>query len=155
MSGPLRVLVVRVVAVVLVLALAGVGVLALVQQTSDPGYCGSVREAKPTLARAARQGSVSAVRTSLPVLQDLASKAPDDLVADWQRLVNAFGALDAALTRADLPADADLADVQSLPSAQRRAVTAAATDLADPEVTAASQRIEQQARDVCHVDLGV
>jgi hypothetical protein len=139
------------VALGLLLPLAGCG---------DPvqNYCSAVQEHRKEIADmvSADSGPTSLLE-HLPMLRDLAGKAPDDLSDEWQTFLNAVENLDDALRRADLePGDFEdgRAPAGTAPG-DVKAVQDAAAQLADPDVVQAADGISQQATDVCKVNFGL
>lgn len=91
------------------------------------------------------------------LLGKLADKAPDDLTDEWQTFLNAVDGLQDALDEAGVePGDfEDGAPPKDLDAAERKSVTDAADTLASAEVVDAATGIDQHARDVCKVQLGM
>ena len=94
--------------------------------------------------------------SNLPMLRDLAEKAPDDLADEWQTFLGALEGLDKALKDAGVkPSDfKDGKPPAGLSAADQKAIADAAGQIGSDEVVAGRLRIEQQARDVCKVNLG-
>ncbi|MCZ4500473.1 MAG: hypothetical protein JWQ74_3028 [Marmoricola sp.] len=91
----------------------------------------------------------------LPKLQALGAKAPDDLQDEWQTFLTGLGGLSKALAAAGVKAGefsgtrpADVTD------AEWSAIQIAANNASSDDVAAASDGIDQQARDVCKLQLG-
>ena len=88
--------------------------------------------------------------------RDLAAQAPEDLTDEWQTFLNAVQGLADALRRAGV-APADFRGGKP-PAGLRRggkAIRDAADVLSSDEVVSAASGIEQQARDVCKLNLGI
>lgn len=138
-------------AVTLALGLGGCG--------STPGeeYCAVLSDRRAEFGELAASEDPAALLRAVPLLEDVRAVAPSDLKDEWQVFVNAVRGLRDALARAGVDpgdvADGRLPD--RLDAAQRRDVTGAADLLASAEVRSAAQGIEDQARDVCKVDLGL
>lgn len=101
-------------------------------------WCGHVEQAAPKIAEEldAAGGAEKGVLEALPVLQDLADEAPDDVRGEWRTLVEAVQDLDEAIKAKD-----------------EKATQQAALKLASPDVQDAAQAVDQEARDVCHTAL--
>jgi hypothetical protein len=131
-------------------------------------YCSAVEHQQGPLAKLAagsgeRGGDPGGdpggdvVGDSLAIFTDLAAQAPDDVAGDWDTVVFAWQQLDDALTAAGISAD-DVRPGQrpaGVSAAEYRALTGAAEQLRSPRVLAAAGSIQQHARDVCKVDLGL
>ena len=135
-----------------------VALVALSGCGGDPveNYCSAVKEHRKELNQMTDAGTEYGLITHLAMLRELDDAAPDDLADEWQAFVGAIEALDKAVKasghkasdfdNAQIPADVSAAD--------KAAIKAAADQLASQEVVAAAQGIDQQARDVCKVNLG-
>jgi hypothetical protein len=95
--------------------------------------------------------------SALPVFQDLADDAPDDIADEWRTFLDALEGLDKALRAADVdPASYDSEHLPAgLTDEQKQRIETAATGLADPAVVAAFDGVQQQAKDVCHTPLSL
>jgi hypothetical protein len=91
------------------------------------------------------------------MLRDLAEKSPDDLSDEWQTYLRAIEGLDKAIKDAGVkPSDFDGGKVPAgLSKEDQQAIAEAAGQITTEEVIAAATGIEQQARDVCKVNLGL
>jgi hypothetical protein len=139
-----------VVAAALLFSLAGCG---------DPseGYCDELQKDRKEFAEMLDSESSSALLGNLPMLRDLAEKSPDDLKDEWQTYLTAIEGLDKAIERAGVKAS-DFDDGKppaGLSATDRKAIAEAAGQITTEEVIAAASGIEQQARDVCKVNLGL
>jgi hypothetical protein len=141
---------------------AGLGGLALFASLlagcgGDPAdsYCASVEKHAPGLAKTIDVGGAKkGLLDALPVLEDLADAAPDDVRSDWRTLVDALTGLQEALDKAGLKAgDVDGKLPADLPAADRNALEAASIRLASPATVSAASAVDHHARDVCHVPL--
>ncbi|MCW2763078.1 MAG: hypothetical protein JWR85_3279 [Marmoricola sp.] len=121
------------------------------------GYCSALDADRKQIADMIGSDSPSALLDGLPMLRDLAAKAPDDLTDEWQTYLGALGGLDDALEKAGVkPSDFDAGKPPAgLSAAEQKAIADAATAVGTQEVVDASSGIEQQARDVCKVNLGL
>jgi hypothetical protein len=127
-------------------------------------YCSAVEDQQGPLAElaagsGARDGDPGAdvVGDSLAIFTDLSAEAPDDVAGDWDTVVFAWQRLDDALTAAGISAD-DVRPGQrpaGVSAAEYRTLTGAAEELRSARVLAAAGSIQQHARDVCKVDLGL
>ena len=138
------------VTVVLLLSLAGCG-----DPTED--YCGQLREDRKEFAEMLESESSSALLGNLPMLRGLAEKSPEDLKDEWQTYLRAIEGLDQAIEDAGVkPSDFDDGRPPAgLSDTDRKAIAEAAGQITTEEVIAAASGIEQQARDVCKVNLGL
>ncbi len=120
-------------------------------------YCDSVADHQTELTDLTTTGSPAALLSALPVFQDLADEAPDDIADEWRTFLDALESLESALRDADI--DPASYDSQKLPEGltveQRQRVEDAAVALADPAVAAAFDGVQQQAKDVCHTPLSL
>jgi hypothetical protein len=141
------------------LALLAVALLLPLTACGDPtaDYCSDLKSHSKEIADMIGSDSPTALLDGLPMLRDLADKAPDDMTDDWQTYLGALGDLDKALDDAGVKAG-DFVDGKppsGLSTSDREAIAAAADQVAGEEVVAASEAIEQEARDVCKVNLGL
>jgi hypothetical protein len=135
----------------MLLALAGCG------QDQEDRYCSALSGDRKQFAAMIADGSPTALVTNLPMLEDLAGKAPDDLSDEWQAFLAAIRGLHDALADAGVAPSAfrDGKPPAGLDEADRTAIREAADQLSsDPTVQAASG-IDQEARDVCKINLGM
>jgi hypothetical protein len=120
-------------------------------------YCEALSERREQIAEMVESESPSALLDNLPMLRDLAEQSPDDLTDEWQTYLGALEGLDAAIEDAGVEASdfeggrppADLSE------ADRKAIADAAGQITTEEVVQAAAGIEQQARDVCKINLGL
>ena len=139
-----------VVAAVMLFSLTGCG---------DPmeDYCSQLREDRKEFAEMLDSNSSSALVGNLPMLRELSEKSPDDLSDEWQTFLTAIEGLDKAIERAGVkPSDFDDGKPPTgLSAGDKLAIAEAAGQITTDEVIAAASGIEQQARDVCKVNLGL
>jgi len=118
-------------------------------------YCDGVADHQAELTDLTASGSPAALLSALPVFEDLADDAPDDIADEWRTFLDALDGLDAALRDAGI--DPASYDDKLLPAGltdeQRQRIEDAAVALADPAVSAAFDGVQQQAKDVCHTPL--
>jgi hypothetical protein len=139
------------VAAVLLAALVGCG------GDSTEDYCSALEERRTRIADMVESQSSAALLDNLPMLRELAEKSPDDLTDEWQTYLDALEGLDDALDEAGVEAS-DFRDgrpPEGLSAADRKAIADAATQITTEEVVQAGSGIEQQARDVCKINLGL
>lgn len=121
-------------------------------------YCDSLADSRETLAGlASGPGDAAAMDQALQVFRDLRDDAPGDLEDEWSTLVFAYETLTEAFRDADVdPGEYDpAAPPPSLSDEQVRRIEGAAAELRTPRVMDAADGVEQHARDVCKVDLGL
>lgn len=123
-------------------------------------YCGQLKDDKQTLIdlaqHANRPGSDRLVE-SLTVFEELRDAAPDDVVDEWNTFVFAWQDLADAFDQAGID-PGDYRPGKKSPGvndAEAKAIEGAARELGSDRVTSAGNGIEQHARDVCKVDLGL
>jgi hypothetical protein len=136
--------------IALLLPLAGCG-----DPTAD--YCSAVKEHNKDIAEMIGSDSPSALLGGLPTLRELADKAPEDLTDEWQTFLGALDGLDDAIKDAGYkPSDFKAGKPpKGLGAGQQKAISEAANQIGADDVVQASSGIEQQARDVCKVNLGL
>ncbi len=139
------------------MAALAVAVLLPLTGCGGASYCDALEEQRNEIADMLASGSPSALLDGLPMLRDLAEKAPDDLADEWETLIRALDGLDDAISRAGVkPADfEDGKPPAGLSVTDQKAIADAAGQIGADEVVQASSGIEQQARDVCKINLGI
>jgi hypothetical protein len=136
-------------------------VLALVTLTgcadATEKYCGALERDRKEIADMIGSGSPSALLSNLSLFRELADQAPEDLRDEWQTFITALDGLEDAIKDAGVrPSDfKDGKAPAELSEAERKAIADAAGQIGTDDVVAASTGIEQQARDVCKVNLGL
>ena len=138
-------------ALALLLPLAGCG--------GDPEdtYCTALQADRKQMAAMVDSTSPTALLSNLPMLEDLAAQAPPDLVDEWQAFLRPVKGLDKALKDAGVKAS-DFREGKppaGLTAAQRTSISEAAGQLGDDDVVQGAAGIDQQARDVCKINLGL
>jgi hypothetical protein len=135
----------------LLLPLAGCG------GNSIDEYCTDLTSHQKEMSEMLDSTSRSALLTHLPMLRDLADKSPKDLTDEWQTFLGAIEGLDKAIKAAGVkPSDfQDDKPPAGLSATDRKAIADAADQILTDEVKQAAAGIEQEARDVCKVNLGV
>jgi hypothetical protein len=139
------------VALALLVPLAGCG------GNSIDDYCGDVSAHRKEMADMIESSSSSALLSHLPMLHDLADKAPEDIADEWQVFLGALDDLDRAIKDAGVKAS-DFKDGKppaGLSASDRKAIAEAVGQIQTEEVVQAASGIEQQARDVCKVNFGL
>ena len=138
---------------VAVLALAGSSCGA----DSEEGYCRALQADQELFAAMQDDTSGLALLKHRDALHRLADQAPDDLSDEWQTLLGAVDAFAQTLDELGVKPD-DFVDGQApagLDPAKRTRIANAANELASQDVVSAANGIEQQARDVCKLQLGL
>ncbi len=135
----------------LLLTLTGCG------QSRIESYCSDLSAHRREMADMIDSSSSTALLGHLSMLHDLADKAPEDLTDEWQTFVGALDNLDAAIRDAGLePSDFhDGKPPDSLGAGPRKSIADAADQVRAEDVVRAAGGIEQQARDVCKINLGL
>ncbi len=100
-------------------------------------------------------GARTALIQALPAFEDLASKAPADVTADWKLLVARISALQTALDHAGVdPSSYDPRHPPVGVGAEDRAlIRTAAAQLAAADTQQALANVQQEVLDVCHTPL--
>ena len=139
------------------LAVGLAGLLAL------PVACGGNQEDSYCSALSAKQQVFSEDTTpsgfldALPTLKSLGGKAPSDIAADWQTFLGAMETLNGAIKAAGVkPSDiSDGKQPSGVTDAQWDAIKAAADGLSTEQVSDALENVDQEAKDVCKLQLGL
>jgi hypothetical protein len=120
-------------------------------------YCKEVKAQQESLTEDLAGGTSTALIDALPVFEKLRDKSPDDLRDEWDTVTTRIGELVDALDDAGVdPATYDRKKPPAgLTPAQRKSIDDAAQALATPEMAAALDGVEQQARDVCRTPLSL
>ena len=143
----------------LIAAGVALGLAAGLAACGDPeqGYCDAVTKDQTQLTAMISSSSPDALITDLPLLESLAAKSPEDLTDEWQTFLNAITGLRDALGRAGLKTSEFKGNgiPSSVQGQRRRDLIAAADTLSSQAVVDAANGIETEARDVCHVNLGL
>lgn len=147
----------RALARALAAALALAGLAGCASETER--YCDELEERRQTLATLAissTQGEDTLVDT-LAVLRDLHDEAPGDIEDEWSTLLFGYEGLVEAFDAAEAtPGELDpSAPPAGVTAAELDRIQGAAAELGSRRVLAAADGIEQHARDVCKVDLGL
>lgn len=120
-------------------------------------YCSALNSHRQQFADLIDTSSPAALLDALPMFKDLADKAPDDISDDWQTFLLALQGLQKALQAAGVKPSqfADGKPPTSLGRAQRKAIAVAADQVSARPTVAAVGAIDQEARDVCKINLGL
>lgn len=120
-------------------------------------YCGDLAERRDELTELAASPDADALQETLGVLGELRDSAPADIEDEWSTLVFAYETLVAAFDAAGTsPGEYDPANPpEGVTESESRRIEGAAADLGSRRVLAAADGLEQHARDVCDVDLGL
>jgi hypothetical protein len=139
------------VAVALLLTVSGCG------ESRIESYCHDLGEHRKQIAAMLDSSSPGALFQRLDLMRDLAGKAPSDLQDEWQTFLQAVEDLDKALRDAGVkPSDFRGGKPPSgLTPSDQKAIVDAADQLSSDDVVSAASGIEQQARDVCKINLGL
>lgn len=120
-------------------------------------YCDALADRKDALTELAASSEEGSLEDTLEVLRELRDEAPGDIADEWSTLVFAVEALVDAFDEAGTTAaeydPATPPDGVSEAEAQR--IEGAAAELRSVRVLRAAESLEQHARDVCKVDLGL
>lgn len=94
---------------------------------------------------------------NIATMQKLADAAPDDIKDEWQVFIAAVTELRDAITSVGLqPSDfTDGKPPSTIPEADKQTIAAAANRLAQTDVIDAGNGIEQHAKDICKLQLGL
>ena len=119
----------------------------------DPfeAYCKEVKAQRESLSEDLAGDTGTALINALPEFERLQDKSPDDLEDEWATVTSRIGDLVEALEDAGVdPTTYDRSQPPAgLTEEEKGAIDAAARALATPEMVAALDGVEQQARDVC------
>lgn len=127
-------------------------------QSQQEAYCSALREEREVILQLNRQAERSrdgVIADSIGVFERLRDEAPDDLVDEWDTYIRAWRGLESALDRAGVNESLFRSGEQpaGVSDAEYAAIEDAAEQLRSPRVVDAASGIEQQARDVCKVEL--
>ncbi|MGH3445320.1 MAG: hypothetical protein ACRDPB_08095 [Nocardioidaceae bacterium] len=122
-------------------------------------YCSTLKGDKATLSQLASGGGPStnkSLHSAVTVLRELRDGAPADIAPDWDTLVAAFSRLFGALHAAGVDPKHFTPDKRppGVSTGEYHEITQAALALSSTKLLAAAGRIQDEARQVCHVDLG-
>lgn len=147
--------------IVLIVVVAGLATVIVprLQQSSDPSsaYCHDLSTRQSQLSTILGSGDPTALVDNLALFKTLAGDAPSDVAGSWTALTTAIQSLQTAIAASGhRPSEfAGGTFPPGITPAQRQAIKAAADTLTSPTTVAASATIDQEVRDVCHLDLGM
>ncbi len=120
-------------------------------------YCGDLRSHQVQFSEMFATSTPDALLKNLPMLEQMATKAPSDIADDWQNFLGPIQGLQKALDDAGIKADDFSKGVPpaGTSAAARKEIADAAALLATPAATTAAFAIDQEARDVCKLNLGM
>jgi hypothetical protein len=123
----------------------------------EKGYCAAMSADQKLFAEMQDDSSGLGLLTHRSALHELGDRAPDDLRDEWQTFLGALDAFANTLDQAGVqPGDfVDGRPPAGLSAAERTRIAHAASELASPDVVEAADGIEQQAKDVCKLQLGL
>ncbi len=139
---------------------AVVGLLAVLATgcaSETDAYCGDLAERRDELTELAASPDVDALQETRDVLGGLRDSAPADIEDEWSTLVFAYETLVEAFdTAGTSPGEYDPENPpEGVTEGEARRIEGAAAELGSRRVLAAADGLEQHARDVCDVDLGL
>lgn len=128
--------------------------------TETERYCDAIEDQKQELSDLAARSAdpdTDVLAETLAVWQDLHEAAPDDIADEWQTLVFALeGLVDAFDAAGTAPSEYNPEEPPAgVSEEEAQRLEDAAAELASRRVTAAGDGVEQHAKDVCKVDLGL
>jgi hypothetical protein len=126
--------------------------------TETEEYCETLAEEKQTLTELANgEPRDDVLSATLETFRGLRDEAPGDLSDEWSTLAFAYESLAEAFEAAGVgPGEYDAGSPPpDVTPAQVRRIEGAAAELRTPRVMRAAEGVEQHARDVCKVDLGL
>jgi hypothetical protein len=146
MRGPA----VGVLVAVLLLGAAGCG-------DPEKDYCAALKGDQEMFAEMQDDTSGLALLKHRDALHRLAEQAPDDLTDEWQTFLGAVDAFSRTLDDVGVRPDAfkDGQPPAGLSAADRTLIANAASELSSADVVEAANGIEQHAKDVCKLQLGL
>jgi hypothetical protein len=120
-------------------------------------YCSAMSADQKLFAQMEDDPSGVGLLAHRTALHRLGDQAPDDLSDEWQTFLGAVDAFAKVLDDAGVR-PGDFVDGQppaGLSTDERTRIAHAASELASPDVVDAADGIEQQAKDVCKLQLGL
>jgi hypothetical protein len=139
------------------LALLVLALLVTGCKSDQEKYCDAIKDHQQELGEVLGDGSPDALLEALPILHDLADKAPEDIRDEWKTVIDALEGLQQALKDAGVdPATYDRDHPpEGLSQADQDAIDAAARQLTSDETVTAFSGVDQQAKDVCGTPLQI
>lgn len=123
----------------------------------EKSYCNALEADQKMFAEMAEDTGGLALLAHRERLHALADKAPDDLDDEWQTFLGAIDAFSSTLSDLGVAPD-DFVDGKppaGLSATDRTRIANAASELSSDDVVEAANGIEQQAKDVCKLQLGL
>ena len=125
----------------------------------DPidAYCSDLSAHQKQLSTMLDSTSPDALFSHLALLKQLAQKSPSDLQDEWQTFLDAVDDLQAALKHAGVKPSQFTAGKPpaGLSAADEKAIVEAADELSSDDAVNAAAGIQQEATDVCKINLGL
>jgi hypothetical protein len=123
----------------------------------EKDYCTALESDQTMFAEMAEDTDGLALLQHRTRLHALAEKAPDDLDDEWQTFLGAIDGFSSTLADLDVTPDefVDGRPPSGLSAADRTRIADAASELSSQDVVEAANGIEQQAKDVCKLQLGL
>jgi len=125
--------------------------------SDDPqaDYCEAVEDHQVALTEIAASTDTGSLFDALPVYDDLADEAPDDIAGEWSQVIEPLRGLEEALDEAGVdPSSYDAEEPPAdLDQEGRQAIEAAARRVGSEQTVAAMASVEQHALDVCGTPL--
>lgn len=144
------------------IALSGVVLVASTTSCASEteSYCAELEEQKQTLtdlATGSTDPSGNVLEETLEVFQTLREAAPGDIEDEWSTLVFAYeGLADAFEAAGTTPGEFDPGSPpEGVSDTEAERIEGAAAELRSQRVVKAADGLQQHARDVCKVDLGL
>jgi hypothetical protein len=123
----------------------------------ETSYCDALKSDQQLFAEMQDDTSGLGLLKHRTTLRALAEKAPDDLTDEWQTFLGALDAFAGTLREVGV-APGDFVDGKppaTLDADERTRIANAANELASADVVEAADGIEQHAKDVCKLQLGL
>jgi hypothetical protein len=123
----------------------------------EGSYCSALESEQETFAEMQNETSGPGLLKYRTTLGELAAEAPDDLRDEWQTFLGALDALSDTLDEAGVEPEefVDERPPPGLSATDRTLIANAASELGSEDVVEAANGIEQQAKDVCKLQLGL
>ena len=129
------------------------------QACGDPEktYCDALNADQQMFSEMQEDANGLGLLKQRTALHRLADKAPDDLDDEWQTFLGALDAFEDTLAETGVHPDDFVAGKPpaGLSAADRTRIANAASELSSADVVEAANGIEQQAKDVCKLQLGL
>ena len=135
---------------VLLLAVPGCG-------SEEKSYCDALESDQQLFAEMQEDTSGLGLLEHRKTLRALAEKAPDDLADEWQTFLGAVDAFAGTLDEVGVEPDDFVGGEPpaTLSTEDRTRIANAASELSSVDVVEAADGIEQHAKDVCKLQLGL